>query len=40
MLQIIELSEITRVDLNSDYNFTDETTKQPRYQAVFDLVHY
>lgn len=40
MLDIITLDEVTRVDLNSDYNFTDETTKQPRYQAVFELVHY
>lgn len=40
MLQMIELEEVARVDINSDYNFTDEETKQPRYQAVFDLVHY
>ena len=40
MLQIIELDDIARVDINSDYNFTDTETKQPRYQAVFDLVHY
>ncbi len=26
--------------LNSDYNFTDTTTKQYRYQAVFNLTHY
>lgn len=26
--------------LNSDYNFTDPTTKHYRYQAVFDLVFY
>lgn len=26
--------------LNSDYNFTDSSTKQPRYQAVFDFIHY
>lgn len=40
MFDIVTLDEVTRVDLNSDYNFTDETTKQPRYQAVFELVHY
>lgn len=38
--QMIELNEISRVALNSDYNFTDTTTKQYRYQAVFDINHY
>ena len=32
--------EIASVRLNSDYNYTDPTTKQFRYQAVFDVVHY
>lgn len=40
MNQIIQLNEICRVDLNSDYNFTDSNTKRYRYQAIFDLVHY
>ena len=40
MANIITLDVITSEDLNSDYNFTDTSTKQPRYQAVFDLVHY
>lgn len=40
MLQITELDEVTRVEVNSDYEFTDEETKRPRYQAVFDLTHY
>lgn len=40
MENIITLDEIASEDLNSDYNFTDESKKQPRYQAVFDLVHY
>lgn len=37
---IIELPEISRSELNSDYNYTDTTTKRYRYQAVYDLVHY
>ena len=37
---MIELSEIGRVKLNSDYNFTDTETKHYRYQAVYDIVHY
>ena len=26
--------------LNTDYNFPDTTRKLPRYQAVFEVVHY
>lgn len=37
---LIELDEIRGVSLNSDYNFTDTTTKEYRYQAVFDIKHY
>ena len=36
---IIE-NDISRIKLNSDYNFTDTTTKEHRYQAVFDISHY
>jgi len=37
---LAELDEIARVKLNRDYNFTDTTTKQYRYQAVYDIKHY
>ena len=37
---LIVLNEISSVKLNSDYNFTDTTTKEYRYQAVFDIKHY
>ena len=37
---LIELDEIASVRLNTDYNFTDSTTKQYRYQAVYDIKHY
>lgn len=40
MFDIDTLPVIASIDLNSDYNFTDTSTKQPRYQAVFNLVHY
>lgn len=40
MKDITELDEICDCDLNSDYNFTNPTTKQYRYQAVFDITHY
>ena len=32
--------EVASCRLNSDYNFTDTTKKQYRYQAVFDIVYY
>jgi len=37
---LIELDEIVSVKLNTDYNFTDTTTKQYRYQAIYDIKHY
>lgn len=40
MLGAVSLGDISRVSLNSNYNFTDSTTKQYRYQAVFDITHY
>ena len=40
MKDIVELDEVSDCDLNSDYNFTNTLTKQYRYQAVFDLIHY
>lgn len=40
MLNMVSEPEITNVELNSDYNYTDTQTKQPRYQAVFEITHY
>ena len=34
------LSSVARAKCNSDYNFTDTTTKSYRYQAVYDVVYY
>lgn len=34
------LDEVSRCELNSEYNYTDTTAKDYRYQAVFDIVHY
>lgn len=39
MRDIIVLPEISRVDLNSDYNYTDTRTKKYRYQAVIGLIY-
>lgn len=40
MQGLIEVDVVTHVELNSNYNFTDTTTKEYRYQAVFDITHY
>ena len=37
---IIELDDISRCELNTDYNYTDTARKKYRYQAVYDIVHY
>ena len=36
----MQLDEISSVQLNSDYNFTDVSGKQYRYQALFVFTHY
>lgn len=33
-------AEISSVQCDSDYNFTDESTKHYRYQAVFTIVYF
>lgn len=33
-------ADVVRCSLNSDYNYTDATTKSYRYQAVFNITHY
>jgi|SRR5690625_645389 len=38
--KMINLDEIRGLTLNSDYNFTDTTTKEYRYQAVYDIRYY
>ena len=40
MEKIIELDDISRCELNTDYNYTDPARKKYRYQAVFDIVYY
>lgn len=39
MERIVDLDDIGGVHLNSDYNFTDMTTKRYRYQAVFVVIY-
>lgn len=40
MVGFAELDEVTRVELETDYNFTNTTTKQYRWQAVYNITHY
>lgn len=40
MNNITDLPEIAGAHLQTDYNFTDTTTKKYRYQAVYDLNFY
>jgi hypothetical protein len=40
MEEFAELGEVTHVELQTDYNFTDTTTKQYRWQAVYQITHY
>lgn len=37
---MVALDEVRSIRLNDDYHFTDTTTKQYRYQAVFDIKYY
>lgn len=36
---LIEIDEVSASLLNSDYNYTDTTKKEYRYQCVYDIVH-
>ncbi|HEM5579018.1 TPA: hypothetical protein U1694_000345 [Streptococcus suis] len=38
--KMVELPSISKVELNSDYNFTDTETKRYRYQAVVDFIYF
>ena len=40
MFNAVSLDEVSRVELNGDYNYTDSATKTYRYQAVFVITHY
>lgn len=40
MDDIAVLSNVSKSELNSDYNFTDTTKKEYRYQAVYDITYF
>lgn len=40
MDDLVELNDVVRSEINTDYNYTDTTEKIYRYQAVYDVTHY
>ena len=40
MDSLIEETEVTQSAYDTDYNYTDTTTKRYRYQCVYDITHY
>jgi len=40
MESMVIRDDVSAVRLNTDYNFSDTSTKVYRYQAVFDIVYY
>lgn len=36
----LSVPQIAKVELNSDYDYSDTQSKRYRYQAVFDITHY
>ena len=40
MLKANTLNEVSAVELNSDYNYTNAESKSYRYQAIFVVTHY
>ena len=40
MKRFAGLGNVARVELETDYNFTNTETKQYRWQAVFNITHY
>ena len=37
---LITLDQISDVEMNGSYDYTDTTTKKPRYQSIFVVTHY
>ena len=35
-----EMDMVSKVTLNSNYNYSDTTRKQYRYQSVYDLIYF
>ena len=39
MYNLLSVPMISKAKLNTDYNFTDTTTKRYRYQAIYDITY-
>ena len=40
MRELNTLNSISMCELNSEYDYTDTTTRRYRYQAVFNIIYY
>lgn len=40
MVGFVSDPDVSAVKLQTDYNYTNTTTKQYRWQAMFDITHY
>ena len=40
MKDLITLNSVSACNINSEYDFTDTTTKKYRYQALYNIVYY
>lgn len=40
MAEAVAIDGICKVELNSNYNYTDTTQKKYRYQVLFNIYHY
>ena len=40
MATLIQHDDVAKCQLNSDYAYPDTRLKRPRYQCVYDIVHY
>lgn len=40
MFLLVSDPTVSAVVLNSEYNYTDTTTKRYRYQSIYDIVHF
>lgn len=40
MMGLVSLGEVSACRLNSDYDYTDTSTKRYRFQAVYDVTYY
>lgn len=40
IIGLVDRGDISKVSIQNEYNFTNTTTKEPRYQLVVEFIHY